>query len=164
LGLNPLEASYAVLPLALAFMIAARQSATRVAKVGLKVLTDGCALQLAGLAGIVALVTVVRTPSLWLLMVPLAVFGYGQGFVMAPLSGAVLSTVPKSNAGSASGLYGTVQQIANAVGVAVVGALFFALNAAGLERMALSVSLGLLAAAILTCAAFVACMRRAHAN
>ena len=160
LGLNPLDASYAVLPLALAFVVAARQSAARVTKVGLKVLTDGCALQLAGLAGTVALVTVVEKPSLWLLILPLAVFGYGQGLVMAPLSGAVLSSVAKSNAGSASGLYGTVQQIANAVGVAVVGALFFALNAASSERIALSVSFALLAAAILTCAAFVARMRR----
>jgi MFS family permease len=160
LGLNPLDASYAVLPLALAFVVAARQSAARVAKIGLKVLTDGCALQLAGLAGTVALVTVVGKPSLWLLMLPLAVFGYGQGFVMAPLPGAVLSSVPKSNAGSASGLYGTVQQIANAVGVAVVGALFFALNAAGSEGIALSVSLALLAAAILTCVALVARMQR----
>jgi EmrB/QacA subfamily drug resistance transporter len=164
LGLNPLDASYAVLPLALAFVIAARQSAVRVAKVGMRVLIDGCALQLAGLAGTVALVTVVEKPSMWLLMPPLAVFGYGQGFVMAPLSGAVLSTVPKSNAGSASGLYGTVQQIANALGVAVVGTLFFALNAAGSGRMALSISLGLLAAAILTCAGLVACMRRASAT
>jgi len=163
LGLNPLEASYVVLPLALAFVTAARQSAARATKVGLKVLTDGCALQLAGLAGLAALVTAVGTPSLWLLMLLLAVFGYGQGFVMAPLSGAVLATVPKNNAGSASGLYGTVQQFANAVGVAVVGALYFALNAAGSERIALSVSLGLLAAAILTCAAFVARMRRARA-
>jgi MFS family permease len=160
LGLNPLEASYAVLPLALAFVVAARRSAARMTKVGLKVLSDGCALQLAGLAGTVALVTVVEKPSLWLLMLPLAVFGYGQGFVMAPLSGAVLSSVPKSNAGSASGLYGTVQQIANAVGVAVVGALFFALDAPGSERIALSGSLALLAAAILTCAAFAARMRR----
>jgi len=163
LGLNPLDASYMVLPLALAFVTAARQSATRVTKVGLKVLTDGCALQLAGLTGTVALVTAVGTPSLWLLMLPLAVFGYGQGLVMAPLSGAVLATVPRSNAESASGLYGTVQQIANAAGVAVVGALYFAVNAAGSERMALSASLGLLAAAILTCAAFAVRMRRAHA-
>jgi hypothetical protein len=45
----------------------------------------------------------------------------------------------------------------------VVGALYFAVNAAGSERMALSASLGLLAAANLTCAAFAARMRRAHA-
>jgi hypothetical protein len=61
-------------------------------------------------------------------MLPLAVFGYGQGLVMAPLSGAVLATVPKSNAGSASGLYGTVQQIGNAAGVALVSALYIAVT------------------------------------
>jgi len=69
-----------------------------------------------------------RDISLWPLMLPLAVFGYGQGLVMAPLSGAVLATVPKSNAGSASGLYGTVQQIGNAAGVALVSALYIAVT------------------------------------
>ena len=51
-------------------------------------------------------------------------FGYGQGFVMAPLSSVVLSTVPKANAGSGSGMYGTITQITNAADVAVVGAVF----------------------------------------
>jgi hypothetical protein len=44
----------------------------------------------------------------------------------------------------------------------VVGALFFALDAPGSERIALSGSFALLAAAILTCAAFVARMRRSR--
>ena len=37
----------------------------------------------------------------------LAMFGYGQGLVMAPLSSAVLSTVKPASAGAGSGMYGT---------------------------------------------------------
>jgi hypothetical protein len=58
----------------------------------------------------------------------LTIFGYGQGLVMAPLSSAVLSTVKPANAGS--GMDGTTAQIANAAGVAAIGAAFFAIEAA----------------------------------
>ena len=60
----------------------------------------------------------------------LTVFGYGQGMVMAPLSGAVLSTVKPASAGAASAMYGTTAQIANAAGVAAIGAVYFAIEAA----------------------------------
>ena len=49
--------------------------------------------------------------------------------VMAPLSGVVLATVKPISAGAGAGLYGTTQQIANAAGVAAIGAVFFAIEA-----------------------------------
>ena len=70
-----------------------------------------------------------RRPRILLALV-LTVFGYGQGLVMAPLSSAVLSTVKPASAGSGSGMYGTTTQIANAAGVAAIGAVFFAIEAA----------------------------------
>ena len=54
----------------------------------------------------------VDAPSAIMLALVLMVFGYGQGLVMAPLSGAVLSTVKPASAGSGSGMYGTTAQIA----------------------------------------------------
>jgi EmrB/QacA subfamily drug resistance transporter len=151
LGIAPVTAGLALMPLALGFVVASRQSAARVVVRGIRTLIEGCALQLAGLAGVVTLVELVEQPGVWLLAVPLAVFGYGQGFVMGPLSGVVLSTVPKSSAGSGSGLYGTVTQIANAVGIAVVGAVFFAFHDAGAERVALFAALAAVAAALIGC-------------
>jgi MFS family permease len=151
LGIVPVNAGLALMPLALGFVVSSRQSAKRVAARGVRVLIEGCALQLAGLAGVVAVIELVTQPGLILLMLPLAVFGYGQGFVMGPLSGVVLSTVPKSSAGSGSGLYGTVTQIANAVGVAVVGAVFFAFHDAGAVRVALLAALATVAVALIGC-------------
>jgi hypothetical protein len=49
-----------------------------------------------------------------LLALVLAIFGYGQGLVMAPLSSVVLSAVRPASAGSGSGMYGTTAQIVNA--------------------------------------------------
>jgi EmrB/QacA subfamily drug resistance transporter len=151
LGVAPVDAGLALMPLALGFVVSSRQSAARVVARGVRTLIEGCALQLAGLAGVVALVALVAQPGPLLLMLPLAVFGCGQGFVMGPLSGVVLSTVPKSSAGSGSGLYGTVTQVANAVGIAVVGAVFFAFHDAGAERGAMFAALATVAAALIGC-------------
>jgi hypothetical protein len=89
------------------------------------------------------------------------IFGYGQGFVMAPLSSAVLATVKPASAGSGSGIYGTVAQIANAAGVAVIGAIYFAIESVQQGRVAFMVSLALFAISIVTSAVFLSSMRRA---
>jgi hypothetical protein len=80
---------------------------------------------------------------------------------MAPLSGAVLSTVKPASAGSGSGMYGTTQQIANAAGVAAIGAAFFAIEAATSVRLALLASLAMFALSILLSVTFLSWMRRA---
>ena len=71
----------------------------------------------------------VAAPPAALLALPLTLFGLGQGLVMVPLSGAVLSTVPPASAGSGSGMYGTTTQIGAAAGVAAIGAVYFAVEA-----------------------------------
>ena len=93
----------------------------------------------------------------------LTIFGYGQGLVMAPLSSAVLSTVKPASAGSGSGMYGTTAQIANAAGVAAIGAVFFAIEAAYCARLALFAASALFALSIVTSAVFLSWMRRASA-
>ena len=61
-----------------------------------------------------------------MLILALALFGYGQGLVMAPLFGTVLMAVRNAHAGSGAGMLTTVQQIANGAGVALIGGLYFA--------------------------------------
>jgi len=123
------------LPLTLTFVIASRHSGARARRRGTQVLIEGCALQVAGLAVLVLAVASVKAPGALLLALVLAIFGYGQGLVMAPLSSTVLSTVNPASAGSGAGMYGTTTQIANAAGVAAIGAVFFAVEAAGSARL-----------------------------
>jgi predicted MFS family arabinose efflux permease len=149
-------------PLALAFVIASQHSSARARHRGTRVLIEGCALQVAGLAVLVATVAWIEAPSALLLALVLLVFGYGQGLVMAPLSSAVLSTVRPASAGSGAGMYGTATQIANAAGVAAIGAVFFAIEAAESARLALFVTSALFALSIVSSAAFLSWMRRAH--
>ncbi|MEG2879656.1 MAG: MFS transporter, partial [Comamonas sp.] len=60
----------------------------------------------------------------------LIVVGAGQGLIMTPLLNLVLALVPAAQAGMASGVIATLQQIGAALGVAVVGMLFGAALAA----------------------------------
>ncbi|MDB5605432.1 MAG: transporter [Bradyrhizobium sp.] len=161
LHIPPLQAGMVFVPLALTFVIASRQSAARARHRGTLVLMEGCAVQVAGLAMVALTVAGAQAPATPVLALALAIFGYGQGLVMAPLSSAVLSTVKPASAGSGAGMYGTTTQIANAAGVAAIGAAFFAIEAAHSARLALFAALTLFASSILTCAAFLSWMRRA---
>lgn len=164
LKIAPLAAGLAFVPLALAFVVASRHSGARAKHRGTKVLIEGCALQIAGLAALALVAGVIDAPTPIALALIMIIFGYGQGLVMAPLSGAVLSTVKPVAAGSASGMYGTTAQIGNAAGVAAIGAVFFAIESLQSTRAGFLVSLALFAALIMICAAFLTWMRRASAR
>jgi EmrB/QacA subfamily drug resistance transporter len=161
LHIPPLHAGLVFVPLALTFVIASRHSGARARHRGILVLIEGCALQIIGLAALAALIEWVNAPSAVMLALVLTIFGYGQGLVMAPLSSAVLSTVKPASAGAGSGMYGTTAQIANAAGVAAIGAVYFAIEAAGSARSALVAASALFAFSIIVCVAFLTWMRRA---
>ncbi|MFI7344826.1 MFS transporter [Streptomyces sp. NPDC049936] len=61
----------------------------------------------------------------WQMALPLTVMGVGMGLIVAPLTDAVLSQVPREHAGAASGLINTVQQMGNALGLGLVSVVFF---------------------------------------
>lgn len=51
--------------------------------------------------------------------------GMSAGWVMPPIMNITLKSVPQHFAGAASGLYATVQQASGALGVSIIGGLFF---------------------------------------
>jgi MFS family permease len=163
LQIPPLQAGLVFVPLALTFVIASRLSSALARHRGTLVLIEGCAIQIAGLAVLVLAVAALKAPSAWLLALVLSVFGFGQGLVMAPLSSAVLSTVKPASAGSGSGVYGTTAQIANATGVAAIGAVFFAIDAAHSAQYAMFASSALFPLSIIAAVVFLSWMRRAAA-
>ncbi|WP_372482434.1 MFS transporter [Streptomyces bambusae] len=61
----------------------------------------------------------------WQMSLPLIVMGLGMGLIIAPLTDAVLSEVPREHAGSASGLINTTGQMGNALGLGLVSVVFF---------------------------------------
>ena len=60
----------------------------------------------------------------------LLVQGSGLGMVMAPLVAQVLAGMPAASAGVASGALATVQQVGNALGVALIGIVFYGAHGA----------------------------------
>ncbi len=79
------------------------------------------------------------------LLGPLALFGLGAGSCFLPLSVTILSGVPRSDAGAASGMLQTMQQTGGALGVAVLTSI----AAAHGTHDALKVGAGIIAVALL---------------
>ena len=159
LHLSPFDAALTVMPLAFAFVAGSRLAAGRVARRGVMALIEGCLVQAAGLAVTAALIDLVAHPTMTMLMLPLAIFGYGQGMVLAPLFSAVLTNVRHAHAGSGSGMLTTTQQVANGTGVVLVGAVYFAIQASYGGRLAMLAAMALLACAIATTIGFLQRMR-----
>jgi predicted MFS family arabinose efflux permease len=136
LGFSPFDAALTVMPLAFAFVVGSRLAAGRLQQRGVVALVEGCVVQAAGLAGTALLIGTVAHPTMTLLMLPLVLFGYGQGMVLAPLFSAVLTNVRHAHAGSGSGILTTTQQVANGAGVVLAGAVYFAVQTTHGDRWA----------------------------
>jgi EmrB/QacA subfamily drug resistance transporter len=63
--------------------------------------------------------------SPWMFIPGLLITGSGMGLIMAPIFAVTLTDVDVRHAGSASGVLNAVQQLGGAIGVAVVGVIFF---------------------------------------
>jgi hypothetical protein len=61
----------------------------------------------------------------WQLIPGLLLVGIGMGFVFGSLFAAVLNGVDAKHAGSASGVLNAIQQVGGAIGIAIVGVVFF---------------------------------------
>ena len=127
LGWSPLRAGLTGVPFSISVSTAAGLSVQKlVPRFGRKVLQAGALLMAAGVllyiweSGRYGLAI-----ASWQMALPLIVMGVGMGLIVAPLTDAVLSDVPREHAGSASGLINTVQQMGNALGLGLVSVVFF---------------------------------------
>jgi MFS family permease len=129
---SALTAGLGLVPMAATFLFASLSTSRLLAAYGAKVLAAGALLQAAGLV-ILGVTVYLGWPELSVaaLAPGLAVAGLGQGLVMSPLFGVVLSQVPPAVAGAGSGVLTTTQQTALAMGVATLGSLFLALAGDG---------------------------------
>ncbi len=123
---SALRTGLTILPFALASMVSSSQSHRISHRLGRGVLFIGCGLMTIGLVGYLAALLVARTHvDLWLLLAPLLVAGTGNGLVIAPIQDFVIASVDKHRVGTASGIFSTAQRIGSAIGIAVLGSIFF---------------------------------------
>lgn len=91
----------------------------------------GVALELVAVAGIAFIAS---TQGGWQAIAPfLAVYGVGVGLATAQLTGVIMTDVPMTKAGQASGSQSTVRQIGSALGIAVLGTVLFTATQASIE-------------------------------
>jgi EmrB/QacA subfamily drug resistance transporter len=127
-GYTPISAGLVSLGFALLIAIGSARSAAVVRRLGTKTLALGTGLLLVGMAGVIGTLHWAGSGLHGYQLVPsLVVAGLGGGFFLAPCTGIILAGIRSREAGSASGMLATVQQVGIAIGIAVAGILFYGL-------------------------------------
>ena len=128
LGFSALHAGLTGAPFAVGSALASAASVRLAPALGRRILSAGSLLLVAGMVALIW--TVGRYGGAihsWQLLPALLVCGLGLGSVIAPLVNVVLAGIRGQDAGAASGVLSTVQQVGGAVGVALIGVVFFGL-------------------------------------
>ena len=125
LGFDPFKAGLASIPQA-AGMIAGFGLAQTAARAGRRMMLLGMTVVVAGLGTMAATISIAGAGiGIWALVPAGFIIGIGMGMSMAPFFDIVLAGVDEAESGSASGTLTSVQQIGGALGVAVLGTVFF---------------------------------------
>jgi EmrB/QacA subfamily drug resistance transporter len=120
---SPLKAGFAFLPLSGPLFVGARLAPRLLARYGAKpVAATGGLLNVAGMAWITQLSA--SDGYARGILPSLILIGVGVGFTMMPLNTFILSGVAPKDAGSASGLLQTMQQVGGSLGLSVLVTVF----------------------------------------
>lgn len=125
LGLDPFLAGSIFAPCSVGFVLASLAAPRLVARWGTSAIVAGALVYAVSIGLLIMQVQIAGGDLVAVRLIPvLVVVGAGQGFIMTPLLNLVLGFVDEVQAGMASGVISTVQQVGAALGVAVVGVLF----------------------------------------
>lgn len=126
LGYSALQAGITAIPASLGSALAATMSIRLAPRLGKWLIAGGCLLLVIGTCGVIATLHWRMENLAGPELIPaLFVSGLGTGSVIAPLLNIILAGVPPRHAGSASGVLATFQQLGGAVGIAIIGVIFF---------------------------------------
>jgi EmrB/QacA subfamily drug resistance transporter len=125
-GLSPLHAGLVFTILAGAYLVASLRAPALAMRHGRTVLAAGALVLAAGHALLIGAVSDVGVSGSLALLAPgLVLVGAGMGLGITPLTTIILSGMKPEQAGSASGALTTMQNVGNALGVALIGVIFF---------------------------------------
>ncbi|MEV4127942.1 MFS transporter [Nocardia sp. NPDC049707] len=119
------ETGLVILPYALGSIITSGLGVALAAKAGRVLLIAGALAIAVSQLVLWLIVKDGSDPGYWLLALALFIGGLGLGLAAPILVSVVLAGVPGRNAGAAGGVLSTVNQIGGAVGIAVLGTIFF---------------------------------------
>lgn len=124
-GRTAWETGLVILPYAIGSIITSGLGVALAAKAGRALLMTGAVSIAASQLVLWAIIKDGSDPGYWLLALALFIGGLGLGLAAPILVSVVLAGVPARNAGAAGGVLSTVNQIGGAIGIAVLGTVFF---------------------------------------
>jgi hypothetical protein len=126
-GLSAIDSGLVFTPLAGAFATASILGPRLITRVGDGLAAAGALLAATGIAATAAVMAALGNEfNAAALIPPLMMVGTGMGLFIPPMLRIVLRSVPPADAGAASGVVTTAQQLGNGLAIAVVGTVFFA--------------------------------------
>jgi MFS family permease len=130
LGRTALQAGLAILPLSAGFLAGSIGSASIARRLGANGPSTGYALSATGLAGLAAVVAATPAgvaPPVAPFSLALLLTGFGMGLTIPTMVAVIVQRVAPDRAGLVGGLVNSTLQVSAAMGVAVLGGLFYAL-------------------------------------
>jgi EmrB/QacA subfamily drug resistance transporter len=125
-GLSALGSGLVFTPLAVGYLAASIAAQKLAPRLGRQLLALGGLVRAVGLAALAVTAGAIGSGGHTAVLIPaLVVDGIGMGLLTAPLISTVLADMHPRNAGAASGVLSTANQVGNAVGVALVGVVFY---------------------------------------
>jgi EmrB/QacA subfamily drug resistance transporter len=125
-GLSALDAGLVFTILAAAYLVASAVAPGLLERHGRRLLAEGALVLAVGHVLLILTVAGIGTGGSVAVLAPaLLLIGAGMGMVIAPLVTLILSTTGPEQAGAASGVLSTIQNVGNALGVAIVGVIYF---------------------------------------
>jgi MFS family permease len=125
LNLNPFQTGLSLAPFSFGFLVGSAFSGKLNGYLGRNSLHVGTAILALSLSCLGLEAANVHGQQTALFIFTCFVYGVGRGLVTTPLYNTVLSGAPVRDAGAAAGIVSTAQQVANSVGIAVLGAVAF---------------------------------------
>ena len=124
-GFSPIRAGLTLTPMVVGMIAGMGTGTALVKRIGRHLVHLGVVVLGAGAAGLALTVSGADSASLWDLAPSLFVIGAGAGMSFGQILDFVLAGVDMDAIGSASGVLEAVQQLSTALGVAVLGTIFF---------------------------------------
>jgi EmrB/QacA subfamily drug resistance transporter len=124
-GWSPIQAALTLTPMVVGMMLGMVVSSTVASRLGRHLLHIGIVLIAAGAAVLILILTGAHSATSWDLVPGLFLIGAGVGASIGQLFQLILTSVSMNEVGSASGVMEAVQQLSTALGVAVLGTIFF---------------------------------------
>jgi EmrB/QacA subfamily drug resistance transporter len=122
LGMRSFTVGQLFVFMGLGFMVCSLLAVRLVTRYGKIVMMCGAAIMITGL---VLQAIFLKVPSWPIMALLLTINGCGAGLLTPSLLNAALKSIPLHFAGAASGVYSTFQQTASALGVSIIGGIFY---------------------------------------